>query len=394
MIGAISGGNTVVLKPSEQSSNCAAMMQKIMAEALDPDCYACVQGGIPETTALLAEKWDKIFFTGSVNTAKVVAKAAAANLTPVALELGGKNPAIVTKKANIHLAARRLLWSKTMNAGQVCISHNYTLVDKDVMPTFITEMKAALKEFFPNGTRDSPDFGRIVNRRSFDRLKKMLDNTSGKIVAGGTMDAENLFIEPTLVEVSDVNDSLLVEESFGPLIPVLPVENLDQAISIANSIHATPLGVYAFGSKQETDKVLAETRSGGASVNDGFFHGIIPTLEFGGVGDSGTGSYRGKASFDEFVHRRAITHTPAWLERMLTVRYPPFSTDKYKQFAKTGVQKPNFDREGNEKVNFLWYILTFGTKSLSRGVLRALLVAAVAFGGKALVDRRSIAAVK
>lgn len=393
MIGAISGGNTVVLKPSEQPSRCAAVMQKLMEEALDPDCYTCVQGGIPETQALLAEKWDKIFFTGSVNTAKVVAKAAAVNLTPVALELGGKNPAIVTKKANVHLAARRLLWSKTMNAGQVCISQNYTLVDKEVMPTFIAEMKSALKEFFPNGAKDNPDYGKIVNRRAFDRMKKMLDNTSGKIVAGGTMDADKLFIEPTLVEVSDVNDSLLVDESFGPLMPVMPVDNLDQAISIANSIHATPLGVYAFGSKEETNKVLAETRSGGASINDGFIHGIIPTLAFGGVGDSGTGSYRGKASFDAFVHHRSITNTPNWLEGMLAVRYPPFTgTNKYQQFSKMALLKPNFDRDGNEKVSLLWYILTFGSKSVTQGMMRALLVAAVAIGGKALIDRGIIGA--
>jgi beta-apo-4'-carotenal oxygenase len=386
MIGAISGGNTVILKPSEASPNCAAVMQKIIEEYLDPDCYQVVQGGIPETTALLAEKWDKIFFTGSVNTARVVAKAAAVNLTPVALELGGKNPAIVTRKADIRLAARRLLWGKTMNAGQVCISQNYTMVDKEVFPEFITQMKAAMKEFFPNGTKDNPDYGHIVNRKSFDRLKKMLDNTSGKIVAGGTMDADQLFIEPTLVEVSDINDSLLVEESFGPLMPVLPVDNLDQAISIANQIHETPLGVYAFGSKEETNKVLAETRSGGASINDAFFHGTIPTLSFGGTGDSGSGAYRGRASFDSFVHRRSITTTPGWMERLLAVRYPPFTgTDKYEQFARMGVQKPNFDRSGKENFNLLWYVVTFGTK---RGMLSALIYIALAVGGKFLMERR------
>jgi beta-apo-4'-carotenal oxygenase len=386
MIGAISGGNTVILKPSEASPNCAAVMQKIVEEYLDPDCYQVVQGGIPETTALLAEKWDKIFFTGSVNTARVVAKAAAVHLTPVALELGGKNPAIVTRKADIRLAARRLLWGKTMNAGQVCISQNYTMVDKEVFPEFITQMKAAMKEFFPNGTKDNPDYGHIVNRRSFDRLKKMLDNTSGKIVAGGTMDADQLYIEPTLIEVSDVNDSLLVEESFGPLMPVLPVDNLDQAISIANQVHATPLGVYAFGSKEETNKVLAETRSGGASINDAYFHGTIPTLSFGGLGDSGSGSYRGKSSFDTFVHRRSITTTPGWMEKLLTVRYPPFTgTDKFEQFARMGVQKPNFDRSGKENFNLLWYVLTFGTK---RGMLSALIYVALAVGGKVLMDRR------
>jgi beta-apo-4'-carotenal oxygenase len=386
MIGAISGGNTVILKPSEASPNCAAVMQKIVEEYLDPDCYRVVQGGIPETTALLAEKWDKIFFTGSVNTARVVAKAAAVNLTPVALELGGKNPAIVTRKADIRLAARRLLWGKTMNAGQVCISQNYTMVDKEVFPEFITQMKAAMKEFFPNGTKDNPDYGHIVNRRSFDRLKKMLDNTSGKIVAGGTMDADQLYIEPTLIEVSDVNDSLLVEESFGPLMPVLPVDNLDQAISIANQVHATPLGVYAFGSKEETNKVLAETRSGGASINDAYFHGTIPNLSFGGTGDSGSGSYRGKSSFDTFVHRRSITTTPGWMEKLLTVRYPPFTgTDKFEQFARMGVQKPNFDRSGKENFNLLWYVLTFGTK---RGMLSALIYVALAVGGKVLIDGR------
>jgi len=393
MIGAISGGNTVVLKPSEQSPNCAAMMEKIMAAALDPDCYTCVQGAIGETQALLAEKWDKIFFTGSAPVGKIVAKAAAPTLTPVTLELGGRNPAIVSKRADIRLAARRLLWSKTMNAGQVCISQNYTLVDREVVPAFIAETKQAINEFFPKGAKDSLDFGRIVNRRNFDRIKKMLDNTSGKIVAGGTMDAEDLFIEPTLIEVSDPSDSLIVDESFGPLMPIIPVTDLDEAIRIANSVHATPLGVYAFGAKEETNKIIAETRSGGASVNDGFFHGVIPTLAFGGVGDSGTGSYRGKASFDCFVHRRSITTTPNWMEKLLAVRYPPFSgTNKFRQFSKASVLKPNFDREGNVKFSSLNYILTLGTGDLSRGAFRGVIVAFVAMVMKVLIDRRQLAA--
>lgn len=390
MVGAISGGNTVILKPSEQSPHCAAVMQKIMEEVLDPECYACVQGGIPETQALLAEKWDKIFFTGSAGTAKIISQAAAKTLTPVALELGGRNPAIVTKKADLRLAARRLLWSKTMNAGQVCISQNYTLVDKEALPTFISELKNAYAEFFPKGAKNNPDYSKIVNKKAFDRLKKMLDDSSGKIVSGGTMDANELFIEPTVVEVTDLNDSLLTEESFGPLLPVVAVDNLDQALSIANKIHATPLGVYAFGSKQETDKILFNTRSGGASVNDGFFHGVIPTLAFGGVGDSGSGAYRGKASFEEFIHRRSITRTPDWMERLLAVRYPPFTgTDKYKKLSSTSLLKPNFDRDGNEKINLLWYILTFGSNSIAQGLMRAILVVAIAVGGKAFADRRA-----
>jgi beta-apo-4'-carotenal oxygenase len=389
MLGAIAGGNTVILKPSELSPNTAAVMQKIMGEALDPDCFTCVQGAIPQMQALLAEQWDKIFFTGSVNTAKVVAKAAAVHLTPTVYELGGKNPAIVTKKANPHLAARRLLWGKTMNAGQVCISQNYILVDKEVLPVLVAELKTAYKEFFPDGAKKSEDYARIVNLRSFQRLKGMLDNSSGKIVLGGEMDAEQLFIEPTVVEVSDVNDSLLAQESFGPLIPILPVDNLDEAISIANSIHATPLGSYVFGDKKEAAKVLSETRSGGLTINDALFHAIIPTVEFGGVGDSGMGSYRGKASFDTFVHRRVVAQTPGWMEKMLAVRYPPYTgTSKYKQLSSMGTAKPNFDKDGNERVNMLWYLLTLGGKSLTQGVVRALLVASVAVGLRSVATRR------
>ena len=364
-------------------------MQMLFAEALDPDCYACVQGAIPQVQALLAEKWDKIFFTGSVNTARVVAKAAAVHLTPTVFELGGKNPAFVTKKANPHLAARRLLWGKTLNAGQVCISQNYTMVDREVLPQLVAELQQAYKEFFPKGAKDSQDYGRIVNLKSFQRLKGMVDNSSGKVVMGGQMDANDLFIEPTVVEVSDVNDSLLAEESFGPLMPLLPVDNLDEAIAIAKSIHATPLGTYVFGDKKEAAKVLAETRSGGATVNDTLFHAAIPTLEFGGVGDSGMGAYRGKASFDTFIHRRAIAQTPGWMEKLLAVRYPPyFGTDKYQQFSRMGKLKPNFDRDGNEKVSVLWYMLTLGGKSLTQGVVRALLVASVAFGLKGVAERR------
>ena len=387
MIGAIAAGNTVVLKPSEQTPHCAAVMQKIMDTALDPDCYACVQGAIPETSALLEQRWDKIFFTGSERTAKIVSQAAAKNLTPVALELGGRNPAIVTKKADMRLVARRLLWSKTMNAGQVCISQNCILADEEVVPNLVKELEVALKEFFPKGAKESADFSRIVNERSFDRIKKMIDNTEGKIVLGGTMNRDQLFIEPTVVLVSSIKDSLLQEESFGPLIPILPVENLDQAIAIANELHETPLGVYAFGSKTETDKVLAGTRSGGASINDGFFHGIIPNLPFGGVGDSGSGVYRGKASFDCFTHQRSITYTPSWMEGLLAVRYPPFAgTGKLAQFNKMGVLKPDFDREGNSKKGVFWYLVTLGSGTASGGVFRAVLLAAIAAALKAYRD--------
>lgn len=388
LIGAIAGGNTVILKPSENAPWTAAVLQKIIAKVLDPTCYTVVQGGVPETQALLHEKWDKIFFTGSANVGKIVAKAAAPSLTPVALELGGRNPAIVTNNADIRLTARRLLWGKTLNAGQVCISQNYILADKSIVSPLVKELEVAYKEYFPQGAKDSPDYARIVNAQSYTRLKKMLDSTSGKIVLGGTMDAEQHFIEPTVVVVDSPSDSLITEESFGPLIPILPVTDLTEAIHIANSVDSTPLALYPFGTKTETERILTECRSGGASINDAYFHGSIPTLSFGGVGSSGSGAYRGKASFDCFVHRRSVTVTPGWIERFLSIRYPPY-TGKYDQWARTGVLTPDFDREGQVRRSRLKTILTLGTGGWLRGALRAILVGAFAAAVKLVMDRRS-----
>lgn len=253
-IGAIAAGNTVIIKPSENAPRSAAVMQKICEIALDPSCYAFVQGGIPETQALLAERWDKIFFTGGANVGRIIAKAAAPNLTPVVLELGGINPAIVTKNADPRLVARRMLWGKLMNAGQVCTSQNYLLVDKTLVNRVVEEFKKAYKEFYPKGAKDSPDYSRIINDGAFQRLKSMLDNTKGKIMMGGTMDEKERFIEPTVVLVDSVDDSLCVQESFGPFIPILPVENLDEAINLANGVQSTPLGLYPFGNKADVAK--------------------------------------------------------------------------------------------------------------------------------------------
>jgi beta-apo-4'-carotenal oxygenase len=258
LVGAIAAGCTVVLKPSENVPAAAAVIEKIVKQSLDPSCYAVVQGGIPETTKLLEQKWDKIFYTGSERVGKIIAKKAAETLTPVTLELGGRNPAIVTKNADIRLAARRLLWSKIVNSGQVCVSQNYILADKEVVPGLIQEIGSAMKEFYPNGTKTSPDYGRIVNEQSFKRIRKMLDESNGKILLGGTLDEKQRYLEPTVVQVDDITDSLIVDESFGPLIPIMAVEDLDEAIRIANEVHETPLGIYPFGNKQETEKGSCE----------------------------------------------------------------------------------------------------------------------------------------
>jgi beta-apo-4'-carotenal oxygenase len=274
---------------------------------------------------LLNEKWDKIFYTGNATVGTIIARKAAETLTPVALEMGGRNPAIVTKNTDIRLAARRLLWGKFLNAGQACISQNYTMVDAEVADDFVEQLRVAMNEFYPQGAKASPDFARIVSAHHFARIKKMLDATQGKIVIGGATDADDLYIEPTVVIVKDEHDSLITDESFGPLLPVLPVANLDDAIRIANAVHRTPLGLYAFGNKEEVERILMGTTSGGATIGDALFHASIPTMPFGGVGNSGQGAYRGKASFDVFTHRRPITRTPGWMEKLLAVRYPPYA---------------------------------------------------------------------
>ncbi|KAJ5109217.1 Beta-apo-4'-carotenal oxygenase [Penicillium angulare] len=374
VIGAIAAGNTVVIKPSENAPRSAAMMQKICEASLDPSCYTVIQGGIPETQALLAERWDKIFFTGGANVGRIIAKAAAPTLTPVVLELGGLNPAIISKTANPRLVARRLLWAKVLNAGQICTSQNYLLVDKSIVPQVIEEFKKAYNEYYPNGAKASSDFSRIVNDASFQRLKGMLDNTKGKIMMGGTMDEKERFIDITVVQVDSVEDSMCTQESFGPFIPILPVENLDEAINLANGVQSTPLGIYPFGSKADVEKILSRTRSGGVAINDAALH--IPTLPFGGVGESGNGAYRGRASFDVWVHRRPITSSPSWLESILAIRYPPYD-GKIKTLRAANTQIPDFDRNGQKlTLGWLRYFLTLGGGSAKAGAGRAAVVAA------------------
>jgi beta-apo-4'-carotenal oxygenase len=394
VIGAIAAGNTVVIKPSENAPNSAIVIQKICEAALDPLCYSVVQGGASETQALLAERWDKIFFTGGANVGRIIAKAAAPYLTPVVLELGGINPAIISKTADPRLVARRMLWGKTVNAGQLCTSQNYLLIDKCLMPRVIEEFKKAYAEFYPQGAKNSPDYSRIINKNHFQRLKSMLDKSKGEILIGGTVDEHALFIEPTVVQVDSVEDSLCTQESFGPFIPIIPVEDLDEAINLANSVQSTPLGLYPFGSKADVAKstfnllflislvwllsneyllVISSTRSGGVSCNDAALH--IPTLPFGGVGESGYGVYRGRSSFDVFVHRRPITSSPNWLESILAFRYPPYAgkLNRLKAFSEL---VPDFDRKGQKlTLGWLRFIMTLGNGSAKAGAGGALIIA-------------------
>lgn len=250
-VGAIAAGCTVVLKPSESSPATAMVMQQLFDTYLDPAAYKLVNGMVDETTVLLDQTWDKIMYTGSNRVAKIVAKKAAVNLTPLTLELGGMNPAFVTKNADLTLAARRLLWGKVTNAGQICLSPNYILVERSVVPAFIDALKASYKKFFPHGAKCSPDLSRIVNQRSFLRIKDLVDSTNGKIVIGGEMDEEQLFIEPTAVLVDSKDDPLVADETFGPVFSILPYDTLDGAIATANEVYSTPLALFTFGSDEE-----------------------------------------------------------------------------------------------------------------------------------------------
>ena len=373
MIGAIAAGNTAIVKPSENAPHVAVVVERVLSR-LDSSCYRVIQGGVNETTQLLDQKWDKIFYTGGATVGTIIATKAAESLTPYTLELGGRNPAIVTRNANIRLAARRLLWGKVHNAGQVCISQNYTLVEETVVDVFIAEMKGALARFFPEGTRDTDDYGRMINRKQYQRAKDLLAATKGKIIFGGDAEEGDLYIAPTLILLSSADDPLLKEESFAPLLPILPFSTLDAAMQTANSIHATPLGFYPFGSSTENARMLDAIRSGGASVNDAFIHGSIQTLAFGGVGDSGQGAYRGKASFECFSHRRSITYTPNWAERLLAVRYPPYA-GKLRQLRRMSMLNPNFDRQGRVvRAGIFRWLLTLGADSAKSASLRYILL--------------------
>lgn len=254
LIGAITAGCTAVVKPSEGAPNVAMVIKDIIEGALDPSAYRVVNGAVPETTALLDQKWDKIFYTGSAQVARIICKKAAENLTPVSLELGGRNPAFVTRNADLKLAAKRLLWAKTLCAGQVCMSQNYILVEREVLDGFIKQLNVAFGQAFPGGAQASPDLCRVVNEKHFLRMKQMLDETKGKIVLGGQMDQSDLFIEPTAVLVNSPEDSMVVQESFGPIFAILPFDTLGEAIEIANRVDPTPLALFGFGTRDEFNR--------------------------------------------------------------------------------------------------------------------------------------------
>ncbi|MER2997521.1 aldehyde dehydrogenase [Pontibacter populi] len=320
LIGAMTAGNCAILKPSEIAANTAAVVKRIISQNFDERYIAVVEGGVETTQHLLAQRFDYIFFTGSTQVGKVIMKAAAENLTPVTLELGGKSPAIVDMDADLELAARRICWGKFLNAGQTCVAPDYVLVQEDVKEELIQQMARSLQEFYGAQPADSPDFARIINDRHFKRLCNML--TPESIRVGGKTDAESRYIAPTILEISSWDHPSMQEEIFGPILPVIPFNDLHEAINMVNR-HEKPLALYFFSTnKSQQQRILREVTFGGGCINDTISHLANPNLPFGGVGNSGLGSYHGIASFDVFSHQKSILNRGTWLD--LPFRYPPY----------------------------------------------------------------------
>ncbi|KAG0307974.1 aldehyde dehydrogenase 3, member A2 [Linnemannia gamsii] len=327
-VGAIAAGNTVLLKPSEVAPHTAALLTKLLPAYLDQRAYRIVNGAAAETTLLLEHKFDHIFYTGSGQVGRIIMGAAAKQLTPVTLELGGKSPAFISRDVDIAITARRLAFGKFFNCGQTCIAPDYLIVERGIEDKLIEAFKASILEFYGTSVQSSNSYGRIVNKSHFLRLKGLLDETKGKIVAGGEMDEDNLFISPTLVLGVDKDDKLMEGEIFGPILPLMVVDRLVEGVKHVNQ-GDQPLALYVFSkNKKAIDYILDHTRSGGVVVNDALVHFIVSNLPFGGTGPSGIGNYHGKRSFDVFSHERSALIKSMGMEKLNDLRYPPYSEKK------------------------------------------------------------------
>jgi len=328
LIGAISAGNTAVLKPSAYAQATSSVIARIVAETFPPEYIAVVEGGRQQNAALLEEKFDYIFFTGSPEVGRVVMAAAAKHLTPVTLELGGKSPAIVDETANVHLAAKRIAFGKVINAGQTCIAPDYLLIHEQVKDSFVKEYAKALAEFFPDGNMDQ--MCTIITPKHYERLKGLM--AGEKILLGGRYDDARRFIEPTLLDGITLDSPIMKEEIFGPLLPILIFKELGECVSVIRSL-PRPLAFYLFSENSRTQRLFLEKISfGGGCINDTIMHFPNPRVPFGGVGNSGIGSYHGKHSFDTFTHYRSVFKQSTHMD--IAMRYMPYTKEKLKLIRK------------------------------------------------------------
>ncbi len=323
LIAAVSAGNSVILKPSELTPNTSKIIAEIIAEAFEKNHVDVVEGGIKESQNLLSLRWDYIFFTGSVAVGKIVAKAAAENLTPITLELGGKNPCIIDETANLKLAAKRIVWGKFINGGQTCIAPDYLLVKPEIKDQFIDFLKSEIIESYSINPEISPDFCQIVNDRNWQRLIQLIEPE--KVVFGGKSDEANRYISPTLISETDLESAIMKEEIFGPLLPILTYNN-DSDLDRIISKYEKPLALYVFSDNFAfSEKIIQKYSFGGGCVNDTVIHFSNKRLPFGGVGHSGIGAYHGSLNFDTFSHKKGIVKKANWLD--LPLRYAPYNNN-------------------------------------------------------------------
>lgn len=321
LIAAIAAGNTAILKPSELTPHTSALLKQIISHVFKPEHVTVVEGGVDVSTTLLKQRWDYIFFTGSVNVGKIVAKAAAKNLTPVTLELGGKNPCIIDQTANINLTAKRIVWGKFLNAGQTCIAPDYILIHDSIKASFYKAIKIEIENAYSKNPENSKDFCRIVNTKNFKRLTKMLENEN--CIVGGDINEKSLYISPTVIDEPNLDSEVMKDEIFGPILPVISFKNKSKIETIITSYNK-PLSLYIFTTQTNAAKKLIEKFSfGGGCINDTVVHFANHRLPFGGVGNSGIGAYHGKLSFDTFSHKKPVVNKGNWLD--LPLRYAPYN---------------------------------------------------------------------
>ncbi|XP_012555986.1 aldehyde dehydrogenase, dimeric NADP-preferring isoform X1 [Hydra vulgaris] len=360
--GAIAAGNCCVIKPSELAPNTAAVIEHLIPKYMDNDCIRVINGGVPETTALLRERFDYIFYTGSTNVGKIILKAASNYFTPVTLEMGGKCPAIVDKASNLDIAANRIVWGKFSNSGQTCLAVDYILCVGGIQDDLINALKKSILRFYGEDPQKSIDYGRMINNRNFQRVIKLIKKSN--IVHGGDYDEKDLYISPTILKNISVDDDIMKEEIFGPLLPIINVVDVEEAVQFIN-LREKPLAVYIFSKEKTTiDFVLQNTSSGGVSVNDVIMHATVPSLPFGGVGESGMGAYNGIHSLKTFSHQKSCLIAAQRFESLNKIRYPPYpSQENYVlRFITNGLNKKIYGRRGNR-------YLTIGTSLIACGVV-------------------------
>lgn len=321
LIGSIAAGNCTVIKTSEYAPYTSRLLVEIINNEFSPNYIKVIEGGREINELLLNEQFDYIFFTGSVPVGKIIMEKAAQNLIPITLELGGKSPLIVNEDVDTKLAAKRIVWGKFLNAGQTCVAPDYMIVHKKIKQKLIYEIEKTIKHFYGEDIIKSPDYPRIISERHFDRLNKLLKD--GKIVIGGEVNKNDLFIEPTIIDNVNLDSAIMEDEIFGPLLPILEFENINEIFSIVRR-YPKPLALYVFTNDIKFEKNILENISfGGGCINETVMHLTSPYLPFGGVGQSGMGSYHGKYSYDTFSHKKSILKKSNWFD--LSFRYPPYN---------------------------------------------------------------------